>query len=133
MVGHGGSSAGSYLVDPTSPIPSHCASIVATSTLKVKRHSAHCTFLSSCPSFSTVRATLALWKPMSVMLFTNCFVSGVICQYGSGREGAGRRGGAGDGRWGVCVGRGGGTGGGWPGLGELDLGRDGKRGWWCQS
>ena len=27
--------AGSYLADPTSPIPSHCASIVATSTLRV--------------------------------------------------------------------------------------------------
>ena len=36
MVGHGGSSAGSYLADPTSPIPSHCTSIVATSTLRVK-------------------------------------------------------------------------------------------------
>ena len=36
MVGHGGSSAGSYLTDPTSPIPSHCASIVGTSTLRVK-------------------------------------------------------------------------------------------------
>ena len=35
MVGHGGSSAGSYLADPTSPIPSQCASIVATSTLRV--------------------------------------------------------------------------------------------------
>ena len=35
MVGHGESSAGSYLVDPTSPIPSHCASIVVTSTLRV--------------------------------------------------------------------------------------------------
>ena len=35
MVGHGGSSAGSYLADPTSPIPSHCASIVATSTLRI--------------------------------------------------------------------------------------------------
>ena len=35
MVGHGGSSAGSYLADPTSPIPSHCASIVMTSTLRV--------------------------------------------------------------------------------------------------
>ena len=33
MVGHGGSSVGSYLADPTSPIPSHCASIVATSTV----------------------------------------------------------------------------------------------------
>ena len=39
MVGHGGSSAGSYLDDPTSPIPSHCASIVATSTLRVNIHS----------------------------------------------------------------------------------------------
>ena len=36
MVRHGGSSAGSYLTDPTSPIPSHCASIVTTSTLRVK-------------------------------------------------------------------------------------------------
>ena len=36
MVGHGGSSASSYLTDPTSPIPSHCASIVVTSTLRVK-------------------------------------------------------------------------------------------------
>ena len=35
MVGHGGSSAGSYLADPTSPTPSHCASIVTTSTLRV--------------------------------------------------------------------------------------------------
>ena len=37
MVGHGGSSAGSYLADPTSPIPSHCASIAVTSTLRVNR------------------------------------------------------------------------------------------------
>ena len=36
MVEHGGSSAGSYLTDPTSPIPSHCASIVVTSTVRVK-------------------------------------------------------------------------------------------------
>ena len=36
MVGHGGSSAGSYLADPTSPIPAHCASIVATSTVRIK-------------------------------------------------------------------------------------------------
>ena len=36
MVGHGGSSAGSYLADPTSPIHSHRASIVVTSTLRVK-------------------------------------------------------------------------------------------------
>ena len=31
----GESSAGSYLADPTSPIPFHCASIVVTSTLRV--------------------------------------------------------------------------------------------------
>ena len=37
MVGDGGSSAGSYFADPTSPIPSHCASIVVTSTLRVKK------------------------------------------------------------------------------------------------
>ena len=35
MVGHGGSSAGSYLADPTSPTPSHFASIVVTSTVRV--------------------------------------------------------------------------------------------------
>ena len=35
MVGHGGNSVGSYLADPTSPIPSHCASIVVTTTLRV--------------------------------------------------------------------------------------------------
>ena len=35
MVGHGGSSAGAYLATPTSPIPSHCASTVVTSTLRV--------------------------------------------------------------------------------------------------
>ena len=35
MVGHGGSSAGSSLADPTSPIPSHCTSIVATRTVRV--------------------------------------------------------------------------------------------------
>ena len=36
MVGHGGSSASSYLADPTSPIPSHCDTIVVTSTVRVK-------------------------------------------------------------------------------------------------
>ena len=34
-VGHGGSSAGLYLADPTSPIPSHRASVVVTSTVRV--------------------------------------------------------------------------------------------------
>ena len=35
MVRHVGSSAGSYLADPTSPIPSHCSSIATTSTIRV--------------------------------------------------------------------------------------------------
>ena len=35
MVRNEGSSAGSYLADLTSPIPSHCASIVTTSTVRV--------------------------------------------------------------------------------------------------
>ena len=43
MVGHGGSSAGSYLADPTCPIPSHCASIVSTSTLRDNIAANHCT------------------------------------------------------------------------------------------
>ena len=42
MVGHGGSSAGSYLADPTSPIPSHCASIVATSKSGSHRQGSVC-------------------------------------------------------------------------------------------
>ena len=45
MIGHRGSSASSYLADPTSPIPSHCASIVASSTLRVKATSLY-TYLS---------------------------------------------------------------------------------------
>ena len=49
MVGHGGSSAGSYLADPTSPIPSHCASIVVTSTLRVNNVSVHFTSWGSIP------------------------------------------------------------------------------------
>ena len=45
MVGHGGSSAGSYLANLTSPIPSHCASIVVTSTLRVNTDSRACTIM----------------------------------------------------------------------------------------
>ena len=41
MGGHGGSSASSYLAGLTSPIPSHCASIVATSTLRVNIYKLH--------------------------------------------------------------------------------------------
>ena len=35
MVGHGGSSASSYLADPTSPIPSHCAVIILFKSVAV--------------------------------------------------------------------------------------------------
>ena len=35
MLGHGGSSAGSYLADPTSPIPSHCAVIILFQSVPV--------------------------------------------------------------------------------------------------
>ena len=35
MVGHGGSSAGSYLADPTSPIPSQCAVIILFKSVPV--------------------------------------------------------------------------------------------------
>ena len=35
MVGHGGCSAGSYLADPTSPIPSHCAVIILFTSVPV--------------------------------------------------------------------------------------------------
>ena len=65
MVGHGGSSAGSYLADPTSLIPSHCASIVATSTLRVKNTSVHLTAIIICqdvPFLCEFPALLALHK-----------------------------------------------------------------------
>ena len=37
MVGHGGSSAGSYLADPTSPVPSHFAVIILFKSVTVHR------------------------------------------------------------------------------------------------
>ena len=42
------SHTGSYLADTTSPIPSHCASIVATSTLRVKKSGDVWLFLRYC-------------------------------------------------------------------------------------
>ena len=57
MVGHGGSSAGSYLADPTFAIPSHCASIAATSTLRVNI-ATHTVLPQSSPQY---------WKPVSCM------------------------------------------------------------------
>ena len=71
MVGHGGSSAGSYLADPTSPIPSHCASIVATSTLRVnihgiRPHSSVCLILPVLPGTQTTKRE-AVWGDMSMI------------------------------------------------------------------
>ena len=71
MVGHGGSSAGSYLADPTSPIPSHCASIVATSTVRVNTivsfSKSNCIrFNSSC----IIRVVLILLESQIYRIFT---------------------------------------------------------------
>ena len=71
MVGHGGSSAGSYLADPTSPIPSHCASIVATSTLRV-----NCQLLSW-----AAHLFLFLWAGMNNNLPQHVQYQPVICCY----------------------------------------------------
>ena len=62
MVGHGGSSAGSYLADPTYPILSHCASIVVTSTLRV-----NCLVL-----FSWVFCCIVLYLPCVFQLAADC-------------------------------------------------------------
>ena len=37
MLGHGGSSASSYLADPTSPIPSHCTVIILFKSVPVNQ------------------------------------------------------------------------------------------------
>ena len=39
MLGHGGSSAGVYLADPTSPIPLHCAVIILFQSVTVHQWS----------------------------------------------------------------------------------------------
>ena len=69
MVGHGGSSAGSYLADPTSPIPSHCASIVVTSTVRVKN-----------PLIDHLPDSLLGWPPLSTIdyFFTSLLL---LCWY----------------------------------------------------
>ena len=54
MLGHGGSSAGLYLADPTSPIPSHCAVIILFQSVPVHKLS-----------------WLALWE----LTFIHCFSS----------------------------------------------------------
>ena len=48
MVGHGGSSAGSYLADPTSPIPSHYAVIILFKSVPVHQLSWLALYLDLC-------------------------------------------------------------------------------------
>ena len=67
MVGHGGSSAGSYLADPTSPIPSHYASIVATSTVRVKKQVSTLHLFSS--SAVQWHSASVCWPPYSLPSF----------------------------------------------------------------
>ena len=66
MVGHGGRSAGSYLTDPTSPNPSHCASIVATSTVRVNMRKTSCDIKSS-----TVSVHLGIKSLYRILLACN--------------------------------------------------------------
>ena len=72
MVGHGGSSAGSYLTDPTSPIPSHCASIVATSTLRVKSPDIN-NYECSWPELDFKIFKIAKWPKRTKMTLVGCF------------------------------------------------------------
>ena len=63
MVGHGGSSAGSYLANPTSPIPSHCAVIILFKSVPVH-----------------LLSWLALYELMwCIMMFMWCKIN-VICR-----------------------------------------------------
>ena len=68
MVRHGGSSAGSYLTDPTFPIPSHCASIVMTNTLRVK-------FLHCIAEFKTALTSLRARYPQAYEEFVHHLTS----------------------------------------------------------
>ena len=92
MVGHGGSSASSYLANPTSPIPCHCASTVATSTLRVKLviwgHSTYCiihvqlwfqcdTSVCTCKNSRTCR----IGRPCSWVMLSHTCSFCVICMW----------------------------------------------------
>ena len=75
MVGHGGSSAGSYLADPTSPIPSHCASIVETSTLRVNPHSSECGAVQNEHLISMIQEAFAVRKVINILHYNKGFYS----------------------------------------------------------
>ena len=71
MVGHGGSSAGSYFADPTSPIPSRCASVVVTSTLRVNIHIQQCSFVWLCMAVVTSPIFNILYVSVTLLLAKN--------------------------------------------------------------
>ena len=75
MVGYGGSSASSYLADPTSPIPSHCASIVATSTLRV-----NCVYIKLLFEYSSRVYVKCVNHLMKFSLITNSLCSSLTNQ-----------------------------------------------------
>ena len=82
MVGHGGSSAGSYLANPTSPIPSHCASIVVTRILRVKSDIIICDMVYiRCIVFTGTlwsRETSYPWKRLCTLLsIIHCTENGI--------------------------------------------------------
>ena len=99
MVGHGGSSAGSYLADPTSPLPSHCALIVTTSTVRVNtgRGCPPPPFFEKCNvtpqlkeycTYSISLCTLPIWA-VAYPGFCRCICTFVLCVCGWGRWGGG--------------------------------------------
>ena len=71
--GMGGSSAGSYLADPTSPIPSHCALTVVTSTLRVKAKAKnYLNFAGLCES-----AIRAMWSDSGLLFVHHTWANAV--------------------------------------------------------
>ena len=86
MVGHGGSSAGLYLADPTSPIQSHCTLIVATSTLRVKIY-----ICSKFPKNVICSLWLFQYSQVSCMLTLKVLVATIDAQWeGMGDVGSAR-------------------------------------------
>ena len=99
MVGHGGSSAGSYLANPTSPIPSHGASVVTTSTVRVNLFTfihfsvcPHCALWTACTQKSEYYEITAfiwpiVWKITSGAVFVPhirtriCPYDFIVCQF----------------------------------------------------
>ena len=95
--GIGGSSAGSYRADPTSPNPSHCTSIVATSTVRVNGNckGSRCVFVSAsveankCPHAS--KSGHIIFADIPVILTLKVLVTTIDAQWeGMGDVGSAR-------------------------------------------